>query len=106
MTTYREGDWVTITGRIKKLHPNDVDLGVELFSKTDQYTAFVRSDLCAPTAKPIHEEPGEGSVALAADRAWQRLGDDHWHRVAAGVQAGLTWAELQAASDVEVIHYG
>lgn len=102
---FEVGDWVTITGRIVEFHPNTVDLGVEVFSKTDQYTAFVRRDLCAPTTKPIPEEPGEGSVVLLGGRAWQRLGDDHWYAVAAGVEAGLTWAELQMGGDVEVIHH-
>jgi hypothetical protein len=104
-TPFKVGDWVTITGRIVEFHPNTVDLGVEVFSKTDQYVAFARRDLCAPTTKPIPDEPGEGSVALLSRRAWQRLGDDHWYAVDIGVGARLTWAELQMRGDVEVIHH-
>ncbi|MET0416036.1 MAG: hypothetical protein ABW022_08450 [Actinoplanes sp.] len=66
------GDWVTITGKIVELHPNDVDLGVEVFSKTDQYTAFVRRDLCSPAEKPIPAEPDEGSAVLVGSFAYQR----------------------------------
>ena len=108
--TFDVGDWVTITGRIVELHPNDVDLGVEVFSKTDQYIAFVRRDLCAPTAKPIPDEPGEGSVALLmvtpGPVAYQRLGDGHWYSAGeVGRADGMTWVALQALGDVEVIHH-
>lgn len=100
------GDWVTITGKIVELHPNQIDLGVEVFSKTDQYTAFVRRDLCAPTAKPIPDEPDEGSVAMVNDVAHQRLGDGHWYSAGeVGRADGLTWAQLHMLGDVEVIHH-
>jgi hypothetical protein len=105
---YAVGDWVTITGRIVELHPNDIDLGIEVFSKTDQYTAFVRRDLCAPTAKPIPDEPAEGSVALVGHggTAWQRLGDSHWYSAGAAITGeGMTWAEVNALGNVEVIHH-
>jgi len=90
---FRVGDWVTVTGRVVELHPNDVDLGVELFSKTDQYKAFVRRDLCAPAGRPIEPEPDEGSVALIGKggNAWQRLGDGHWYSAGAvTTDKGLT----------------
>lgn len=102
MSAFGVGDWVTITGRIVELHPNDVDLGVEVFSKTDQYTAFVRRDLCAPTAKPVPAEPGEGSVALLYGRAHQRVGDV-W--VAANGADRLRWETMHDRGDVEVIHH-
>lgn len=73
---YEIGDWVTITGQIKEFHPNTIDLGVEVFSKTDQYTAFVRRDLCAPGTKPLAAQPAEGSVALLnGHMAYQRMND-------------------------------
>ncbi len=97
------GDWVTITGQVKELHPNDVDLGVDVFSKTDQYTAFVRRDLCAPTAKPIPDEPADDSVALLGRDAYQRVGSQ-W--LAAGGSSAMSWRELNQRGDVEVIHHG
>lgn len=101
---FQVGDWVTITGRIVELHGNDVDLGVEVFSKTDQYTAFVRRDLCAHAAKPIPEEPAAGSVALVNGLAYQRAaGGAEWWRTPMD-NVGYSWGELQALGDVEVIH--
>jgi hypothetical protein len=101
---YSVGDWVTVTGRIVEFHPNSVDLGVEVFSKTDQYTAFVRRDLCAPTAKPIPREPAEGSVALLKGRAYQRV-DDAWVApFGIGVEV-LRWQRMNEQGDVEVIHH-
>lgn len=98
------GDWVTITGRIKEFHPNTVDIGVEVFSKTDQYTAFVRRDLCAPTTAPIPDEPAEGSVALLKGRAYQRV-DDAWvSPFGTGVEI-LRWRRMHEQGDVEVIHH-
>ena len=108
---YEVGDWVTIIGQVKELHPNDVDLGVEVFSKTDQYTAFVRRDLCAPTDKPIGREPARGSVALLArsgtlPMAYQRLYDDRWHcGTEDSADLGLYWDALNRLGDVEVIHH-
>ena len=99
---FKVGDWVTITGRIHELHPNTIDLGVEVFSKTDQYIAFVRRDLCAPTAKPIPEEPAEGSVVLVDGIAYQRDGE-WWRRPMEAY--GFSWAELNDIDDVEVIHH-
>lgn len=97
------GDWVTITGRIVELHPNDVDLGVEVFSKTDQYTAFVRRDLCAPTTKPIPDEPVEWSVALLNHRrSFQREGD-LW--LSADGRNRVRWETLHDMGHVEVIHH-
>lgn len=103
MPDFQPGDWVTITGQIKELHPNDVDLGVEVFSKTDQYTAFVRRDLCAPGLKPIPEQPGIGAVALLNGRAFQRV-DSVW--VALNGTERLHWETLQGRGDVLVIHEG
>lgn len=100
------GDWVAITARITEIHPNGIDYGVELFSKTDQYRAFVRADLCTPTAKPIPYEPDEGSVALLAGVAHQRLGDGFWYPAGnVGRDHGISWATLQGLGDVEVIHH-
>jgi len=100
---FETGDWVTITGRIKELHPNQVDLGVEVFSKTDQYTAFVRRDLCAPTAKPIPDEPAEGSVALLnGATAYQRI-SGVW--AATNGAPRVFWETLQELGEVEVIHH-
>ena len=103
------GDWVAITGRVVELHPNDIDLGVEVFSKTDQYVAFVRWDLCAPTTRPVGPEPDEGSVALLGKgrTAWQRLGDGHWYSAGAVTTSdGVSWGALHTLGDVEVIHHG
>lgn len=96
------GDWVAITARIVELHPNGVDYGVELFSKTDQWKAFVRSDLCTPIARPLPPEPDEGSVALVLDRAYQRFGS-----VWVGVDSTtrLRWASLNDLGDVAVVHH-
>lgn len=99
---YSLGDWVTITGRIVEFHPNSVDLGVEVFSKTDQYVAFVRRDPCAPTPKPIPAEPADASIATLEGIAYQRL-TDHWYR--AGRPERFTWVELNGLGDVEVIHH-
>lgn len=101
------GDWVTIAGKIVELHPNQVDVGVALFSKTDQYTAFVRRDLCKHTAKPIPDEPDDGSVALVNLVAHQRFGDGHWYSAGeVGRTEGLTWGQLHMLGDVKVIHHG
>ncbi len=111
------GNWVKITARVLELHPNDVDLGVELFSKTDQYPAFVRRDLCEPTEKPIPAEPPIESVALVSSPAvipndrmhsvsHQRLGDGLWYAPARDGQAsGWTWEALNLLGEVEVIHH-
>jgi hypothetical protein len=108
MTTehqFKVGDWVTITGRVHELHPNDVDLGVEVFSKTDQYTAFVRRDLCAPTARPVEPEPDKGSVVMADGVAHQRAQDDGsvWYEV--GCEVPRTWDELNQLDEPVVIHH-
>lgn len=100
--TFEVGGWVTITGQIKNIHHNGIDLGVKLFSKTDQYMAYVRRDLCAPTTKPIPDEPEEGSVALVNGRAWQRVGVT-WVSTS-GIER-MRWASLQERGDVEVIHH-
>jgi hypothetical protein len=106
VSTFEVGDWVTITGRIVEFHPNTVDVGVEVFSKTDQYTAFVRRDLCAPTLKPLREEPGIGSVALLDGEAWQLVDERRWYSATTtGDVEGRTWAQLNALGDVEVIHH-
>lgn len=112
MTDFRPqpGEWVKITAKVLELHPNDIDLGLELFSKTDQYPAFVRRDLCEPREKPIPDEPGEGSVALLMAQpgpvAHQRLGDGHWYSAGeVGRSEGLTWVELNGLGDVEVIYH-
>jgi len=103
---FQVGNWVTVTARVIELHPNTVDLGVELFSKTDQYRAFVRHDLCAPTTKPIPEEPDEGSVALVGAIAHQRLGDGFWYSAGeVGRSHGISWVSLHELGDVEVIHH-
>ena len=102
------GDWVAVTARVVELHPNDIDLGVELFSKTDQYKAFVRRDLCRAAGRPIEPEPDEGSVALVGKggTAWQRLGDGHWYSAGAvTTDAGMTWAEVNALGEPAVIHH-
>jgi hypothetical protein len=85
-----------------ELHPNGVDYGVELFSKTDQYTAFVREDLCTPTHKPAPPEPSDGSVALIAGIAYQRKGL-HWIR--AGFPGGYTWKAVNQFGEVRMIHH-
>lgn len=100
---FQVGDWVTVTARVAELHPNGVDLSVELFSKTDQFYAFVRHDLCAPTAKPLPKEPGDRSVVLLNGAAYQRLAGALWF--VAGASGGLGWAELNELGDVEVIHH-
>lgn len=96
------GDWVKVTAKVLELHPNHVDLGLELFSKTDQYKAFVRRDLCESTSKPIPDEPDPGSVALLGGIAYQLRGGV-WRRP--GSKRGVTWVELQGLGDVEVIHH-
>lgn len=98
------GDWVSLTAKVVELHPNHVDLGLELFSKTDQYTTWVRRDLCTPADKPIPDEPAMGTVVMVNGGIYQRLVDDHWY--AAGSEEGRTWADLNRAGDVEVIHHG
>ena len=107
MTTIspQPGDWVKVTAKVVKLHPNDIELGLEFFSKTDQHTVFVRRDLCEPTEKPIPAEPGDKSVALLAGIAYQRLGDGLWF-VAGGATNGFTWEQLNGFGEVEVIHHG
>lgn len=95
-------DWVLTRAKVVEVHPNGVDLGLELFSKTDQYTAFVRRDLCQPTDKPIPDEPDDESVALVGRDAFQRVGN-LWVGVAS--HSGLTWAELNRLDEVEVIHH-
>lgn len=98
------GDWVKITGKVVELHPNDVDLGVELFSKTDQYVAFVRRDLCKPTGKPIPDEPSVDSVVLVNGEAFQRCLRG-W--VGIGHARSFSWVSLAGgSSNPVVIHHG
>jgi hypothetical protein len=60
---------------------------------------------CAPTDRPIEPEPDEGSVALVKHEAYQRLGDRLWYRASRRAHTGLTWAQLGALGDIEVIHH-
>ena len=99
------GDWVKVTAKVLELHPNDVDLGLELFSKTDQYLGFIRRDLCEPREKPTPDEPGEASVALLDVMAYQRLGDGHWYAAGSTAIEVYTWVELNRLGDVKVIHH-
>jgi hypothetical protein len=84
--------------------PENVE--VVLRSKTDEYTALVRVDLCAPAEKRLPAEPEEGSVVMVNDVAHQRLGDGHWYSAGeVGRADGLAWWELHMLGDVEVIHH-
>lgn len=62
MTGYELGDYVLVLGKVVGRGPaDDVGYAIELFSKTDQYTAMVRPDLVIakheppPPAEPPHE---------------------------------------------------
>ena len=98
------GDWVLIRAQVIEEHPNGRDVGVELYSKTDQYTAFVRRDLVVEIVpKPIPEEPDRGSVALVGGEAFQLNQGGMW--MPAGDDYSLTWAGLHERGDVVVIHH-
>jgi hypothetical protein len=98
------GDWVLIRAKVLE-RPFPETVLVELFSKTDQYPAHVRPDLCVQIVpKPLPEEPGMGSIAVIDGGVYQRLVDDHWY--GAGNEQGRTWVELNEIGDVKVIDHG
>lgn len=86
------GDWVEISAKVLELHPNGIDVCLELFSKTDQYRAFVRKDLVTTIVPaPIPPEPGDDEVVMVDNRVYQRIGGQ-WRR--AGSVNPYTWLEL------------
>lgn len=65
MTTYEVGDHVLIRAKVVKVAGADVGVLVELFSKTDQYDAWVRPDLITgKTAPPAPPEPDRTYVVV------------------------------------------
>lgn len=109
--TAKVGDWVAITARVVELHPNHVDLRVDLSSHATQYPCWVRRALCTPVDGPIADEPLGGSVALLTNApgdlngaAFQLDEDHYWYRAG---ESGIarTWRELNLLGDVKVIHH-
>lgn len=108
--TPKPGDEVLIRGRVVEHLPGLGTL-VELFSKTDQYQAWVRLDLIAEVVLPdVPAEPGDGTWLAAtgegpwtAPRVWYRRDADapnepdrrwrrRWFDVA--IQDRIDWPEV------------
>lgn len=51
MTAYKVGDWVLIRAKVLEARGGEIGYSVELFSKTDQYAAWVRPDLITAKAR-------------------------------------------------------
>lgn len=67
VTTPRVGDEILIRGTVTQYAPG-VGVTVELFSKTDQYTAWVRFDLIADVILPdLPAEPADGTWLAGVD---------------------------------------
>lgn len=92
---YDVGDHVLILGKVVKAWGADIGYTVELFSKTDQYTAMIRPDLVvAKTADPTPPEPDREYLVVDQDgdiwswshdaRAWECRSES----------GQLVWAEL------------
>lgn len=94
------GDWVLTRAKVLELHPNDMDLRLEFFSKTDQWSGWVRRDLCDPSERPIPKEPADGTIVVLDGMAYQRL-TDAWYRP--GRPERRTWVELNQEGEPIVI---
>lgn len=68
MQEIQPGDMVTIRGEVKQVVPG-VGVRVELFSKTDQYSGWVRPDLIVD-----HEIDGAGLDPEPGNGRWVRIG--------------------------------
>lgn len=63
MRGYEVGDFVLILGKVVEVHGADVGYSVELFSKTDQYTARIRPDLVIAKAdRPAKPEADHDAI--------------------------------------------
>jgi hypothetical protein len=94
------GDWVLIRAKVLE-RPFPETVLVELWSKTDQYQAHVRPDLCVQIVpKPIPDEPAEGAVVMLNAAAYQRVGGE-WFR--AGYSEGYAWEQLHRSGDAAVV---
>lgn len=68
MTAHKVGDFVLIRAQVIEVHGADVGYAVELFSKTDQYTAMIRPDLViAQTHRPAAPEPDHQAIVKDTD---------------------------------------
>lgn len=99
MNAHEVGDWVLIRAQVVKVHGSDIGYAVELFSKTDQYEAYIRPDLVvAKTDPPPQPEPDR--EYLIKDRAgdfWRwSVRQSAWECITAG-GAFLAWGKLVAS---------
>lgn len=68
MSGFGRGDYVLILAKIVEVHGSDIGYSVELWSKTDQYTAMVRPDLVITTAdRPAAPEADRDAVVTDTD---------------------------------------
>jgi len=99
-TDYAPGDHVLIRGEVLEFI-DGVGACVELFSKTDQYRAWVRADLIQSKTKPPRiPEPGLWSTVSSSSTTGARfnavrwdLGDDphHWVDISGN---WMSWDQL------------
>lgn len=115
MSDFKVGDWVAVTGPVVQLHPNGVDVGVEVVA-ADGRACMVWADggRCYLNQIPerpdpvLPEEPPVGSVVLVTGlsgnvRLYQRFRAG-WMRP--GPPEVFTWQQLHACGEVRVVHHG
>lgn len=107
MSGFGRGDYVLILAKIVEVHGSDIGYSVELWSKTDQYTAMVRPDLVITTAdRPAAPEADRGAIVKdtggnlwtwdTRQQAWECISDRY-----VGV---LTWETLDSTLGPLKVH--
>lgn len=71
MPEIKPGDTVTIRVKVLEVGPADLGMKVELFSKTDQYPAWIRTDLVTEhtPAPAVRAEPEPGAYLIGGQLA-------------------------------------
>lgn len=96
------GDEVLIRARVTEVGPADAGYTVELFSKTDQYSAQVRPDLVERVLVPeVPEEPPDGTWLPVVEGEFRNptvfLRSDARAGVEPGRRVQRRWRDFEAA---------
>lgn len=106
---YQPDQYVTLRAKVIEARGGELGYLVELFSKTDQYQAWVRPDMVTGPADPPPVDEPKGLGAVVKDR-WGGLHirtdyDAHTHEPwrAAGTDDTARWSDIAV---VEVLQDG
>lgn len=96
MSRFEPGDYVLVRGKVLKGDDGELGYCIELFSKTDQYGAWVRPDLVIEKAEmPLPPEPDQSAIVKDCDGdLWEGVGMGSWSRNDSRTIETMTWPQL------------